>query len=213
MSLDRRDFVKSLAASFAIPAGVPAALTSRRDGWPTASQEPEKAQQPPNVILMICDDLGYGDLGCYGSKLPTSNIDALAAEGVRFSPMGNHGFDLHCIRRQNWKLRVAQGVEGEIYLNDRTTAARGSAWLQRAELYNLDQDPAESYDVAKRYPHIVTELFAEIESQMTSFPPEVIAAYTQLKQHKGDISTPPGASPRKLGAPLSPWMWEPEDRR
>ncbi len=46
-----------------------------------------------------------------------------------FSPMGDRGIDIHCIRRQEWKLRVAQGIGGEIYLNDRTTQSRNSAWL------------------------------------------------------------------------------------
>ncbi len=39
----------------------------------------------PNVVLIFCDDLGYGDVGCYGSKIRTPNIDRLAAEGVRFT--------------------------------------------------------------------------------------------------------------------------------
>ena len=40
----------------------------------------------PNVILINCDDLGYGDLGCYGSELNrTPAIDALAADGTRFT--------------------------------------------------------------------------------------------------------------------------------
>ena len=44
------------------------------------------AQQPPNVVLIFADDLGYGDLGCYGAtKLKTPNIDRLAAEGRRFT--------------------------------------------------------------------------------------------------------------------------------
>jgi arylsulfatase len=34
---------------------------------------------------MICDDLGYGDLGCYGSRLPTPNLDAMAAAGAQFT--------------------------------------------------------------------------------------------------------------------------------
>ena len=34
---------------------------------------------------MICDDLGFGDLGCYGSKLPTPNLDRMASEGMRFT--------------------------------------------------------------------------------------------------------------------------------
>lgn len=37
----------------------------------------------PNVIVICCDDLGYGDLGCYGAEYETPNIDALAADGVR----------------------------------------------------------------------------------------------------------------------------------
>jgi len=44
------------------------------------------AQQKPNILLVLCDDLGYNDLGCYGSKLNrTPNIDRLAKEGIRFT--------------------------------------------------------------------------------------------------------------------------------
>ena len=45
---------------------------------------PLSAAEKPNVVLIYIDDLGYGDLGCYGAKdIPTPNIDRLAAEGVR----------------------------------------------------------------------------------------------------------------------------------
>jgi arylsulfatase A len=44
------------------------------------------AAQPPNIILIIADDLGYGDLGCYGQRwIRTPRIDQLAADGVRFT--------------------------------------------------------------------------------------------------------------------------------
>ena len=42
----------------------------------------------PNVIVIMADDLGYGDLGCYGAKpknLKTPNIDKLAKEGIKFT--------------------------------------------------------------------------------------------------------------------------------
>ncbi|MBI3681396.1 MAG: sulfatase [Acidobacteria bacterium] len=43
------------------------------------------AGRKPNVILIYADDLGYGDLGCYGSKLRTPNLDRMASEGMRFT--------------------------------------------------------------------------------------------------------------------------------
>ena len=43
------------------------------------------AAAKPNIVLILADDLGLGDLGCYGGKaIPTPNIDRLAAEGLRF---------------------------------------------------------------------------------------------------------------------------------
>ncbi|OQB87122.1 MAG: Arylsulfatase [Planctomycetes bacterium ADurb.Bin126] len=45
-----------------------------------------RAATPPNIVLILCDNLGYGDLGCYGSKLHrTPNVDRLAAEGMRLT--------------------------------------------------------------------------------------------------------------------------------
>ena len=48
--------------------------------------ESEKAPKP-NVVIILADDLGYGDLGCYNadSKIPTPNLDRLATEGMRFT--------------------------------------------------------------------------------------------------------------------------------
>lgn len=47
---------------------------------------PLSAQQKPNIIIILADDMGYGQLGCYGQKIVhTPNIDSLAAEGIRFT--------------------------------------------------------------------------------------------------------------------------------
>lgn len=130
-----------------------------------------------------------------------------------FSPMGERGIEVHCVRRQEWKLRVAQGDNGEVYLNDRTTQSKKSAWLARPELYNVALDPAESYDVAQMHPEIVAGLMRDLETLMPTFPQQVVEAYAALKQNPGNISTPPGAAPRPFKQIEPGWSWEPKDRR
>src|SRR5437016_5989995 len=50
-----------------------------------AAQSAETPRKP-NIIFILADDLGYGDLGCYGQKrIQTPNLDRMAAEGVRFT--------------------------------------------------------------------------------------------------------------------------------
>ena len=48
------------------------------------------AADKPNVVIIYGDDVGFGDLGCYGAKMiPTPNLDKLASQGIRFT-------DGHC---------------------------------------------------------------------------------------------------------------------
>src|SRR5512133_2918485 len=60
---------------------------TRRSFLATAAAIPAFAapRRPPNVVFILCDDLGYGDLGSYGSRIRTPNLDRMAAEGVRFT--------------------------------------------------------------------------------------------------------------------------------
>jgi arylsulfatase len=52
--------------------------------WPA----PNRARQgAPNVLFIVLDDTGFGHLGCYGSPINTPNLDALAADGLRYSNM------------------------------------------------------------------------------------------------------------------------------
>lgn len=45
--------------------------------------------EPPNVLLIMADDLGFSDLGCYGGEIETPNLDGLARDGLRFTQFYN----------------------------------------------------------------------------------------------------------------------------
>ncbi|MDE6125322.1 MAG: sulfatase-like hydrolase/transferase, partial [Muribaculaceae bacterium] len=52
----------------------------------TAQAGTAKKERKPNVVVIMCDDMGYGDLGCYGQPyISTPNIDSLARSGMRFT--------------------------------------------------------------------------------------------------------------------------------
>jgi arylsulfatase A-like enzyme len=81
----RRNFIKqgmgaAAAAMLSKPAmGLAETLSSRSAG-----------SSHPNIILFLADDLGYSDIGCFGSEISTPNLDALAANGIRMSQYYNN---------------------------------------------------------------------------------------------------------------------------
>jgi arylsulfatase len=54
-----------------------------------ANPAPRSDRPRPNVVVILVDDVGFSDVGCYGSEIPTPHIDALAAGGLRFSSFAN----------------------------------------------------------------------------------------------------------------------------
>jgi arylsulfatase A len=72
--ISKRTFLKQAAAAAILPA---VSRSSRSVSLASSSN------RPPNVIFINADDLGYGDIGIYGSSIRTPNIDALARAGVR----------------------------------------------------------------------------------------------------------------------------------
>lgn len=59
--------------------------------WGCNSAKPKAIQKDerPNIVVILADDLGYSDLGCYGGEIQTPNLDYLASNGIRFSAFYN----------------------------------------------------------------------------------------------------------------------------
>lgn len=76
----RRDFIKAMGLSVAALAAPGCAASPRLQA---------KNYRRPNIILIMADDMGYSDIGCYGSEINTPNLDGLAAKGVRFTQFYN----------------------------------------------------------------------------------------------------------------------------
>ena len=74
---ERRNFLKAMslgAASLLMPKSLSAV---------------EADKKKPNIVLILADDLGFSDLGCYGGEIQTPNLDRMAAKGLRFSQFYN----------------------------------------------------------------------------------------------------------------------------
>jgi arylsulfatase len=73
--------------------GVVAALVSLLGlaGVSALTFSPSTGTKRPNILVIMADDLGYSDLGCYGGEISTPNLDKLASEGLRFNACYNAG--------------------------------------------------------------------------------------------------------------------------
>src|SRR5213080_1130014 len=59
--------------------------TTWRDSTPWWPPDPEAPPGAPNVVVIVLDDVGFAQLGCYGSDIDTPHLDALAAAGLRYN--------------------------------------------------------------------------------------------------------------------------------
>ena len=86
--LGRREFLRTLgvaAATAVLPQWSRAAAAAPAAGAPPAGQ----AAQRPNILIIMADDMGFSDIGCYGGEIATPNLDRLAARGLRFTQFYN----------------------------------------------------------------------------------------------------------------------------
>lgn len=86
---------------------------------------------PPNIVIMLADDLGFSDLGCYGGEIETPNLDAMADAGVRFTQFYNTA---RC-----WPTRAAlmTGYYAQQVRRDAIPGVRGGGQGQRPDWATL----------------------------------------------------------------------------
>ncbi|MCE5277379.1 MAG: sulfatase-like hydrolase/transferase [Planctomycetaceae bacterium] len=112
MSLSRRDILKAAAAGAGCVL-LPSCATERN----AMNRQPNNR---PNIIYILADDLGYGDVSCFNpqGKIPTPHLDRLAAGGMRFTDA--HATSAVCspsrygvlTGRYNWRTRLQSGIVG-----------------------------------------------------------------------------------------------------
>lgn len=103
----------------------------------------------PNVIIIYADDLGYGDLECFGAKnVHIPNVNRLAEQGIRFT-------NVHLsVRTKDWKY--IEPHEGSAMIQWGPKVETGD--LQIPQLYDMKVNDYEKENIAEQYPSIVYEL-------------------------------------------------------
>jgi arylsulfatase A-like enzyme len=128
---NRRPFLRTPGIVGMVAALAAPAITSAADEHRKANDAPRR----PNIVIILGDDLGFADMGSFGSEFRTPNLDLLAKHGVRFTNFYTHascsptrsmlltGVDTHLNGLGNmdeWIAPNQRGVDGyEGYLNDR----------------------------------------------------------------------------------------------
>jgi len=110
--MNRREFIKFIAG------GAAAVAVSNYGCSMGNSNSSSKGSERPNIILIMADDLGYGDISCYGSKkIKTPNIDTLAKGGMKFTDYHSNCPVCSPTRAALLTGRYQQraGIEGVIY--------------------------------------------------------------------------------------------------
>jgi arylsulfatase A-like enzyme len=103
------------------------------------------------------------------------------------------GWNLQCARWKNWKLHVAR--YNSVTYSPAPQGGRKNWRLDPPELYNLDSDRDESYDVAAANPQVVKEIQSRIARLLPTFPQEVQAAWAEAEK-QGAAKPPAGSLPR-----------------
>lgn len=135
------------------------------------------ADSRPNIILILADDLGYSDLGCYGGEIETPHLDGLAAHGLRMTQLYNTARCCSTRASLLTGLYPHQAGVGAMTADNRlperplffehegNRAIRLGKWKlvwtnfeKRWELYDISADRCEINDLAAAHPAKVREM-------------------------------------------------------
>ena len=127
---------------------------------------------PPNILLVMVDNMGWTDIGCFGSEIETPNIDKLADRGVRFN-------DFHVsVSCSPTRSMLLSGTSTEVYGADEYFGGEmgNGKWVRRGDfkavyvpkpygnaswqLFNVVGDPGETRDLGAEMPELLKDLQA-----------------------------------------------------
>ncbi len=175
------------------PAGPATGETATRPE-PAPDAPVTSKQRPPNIVLIVADDLGYGDLGCYGGRaIRTPNLDRLAQGGVRFTDY--YSSSAVCAPSRSGMLTgrypFRTGIIGNPFPKDEPV----SRWLPRKVghwLYGLGVIDLREDDVPPGIPDREITLAEALKAK--GYRTGMVG-----KWHLGDYSVEPGFNPLRHG--------------
>ena len=153
-----------------------------------------------------------------GAALPAKPVDGVDIFGLMteressiehpamlyFSALRNY-HDLQGVRHGKWKLRIAQYVKSTYVLAGNPGE---NLLLSSPELYDLENDPGENYDIARDHPDIVKQLQEKIDQAIPTFPPAVVQSYQELKKRVDSPTTPEAAQARPATYAPGPYHYD-----
>jgi len=117
-----------------------------------AEEKVTQQQKKPNVIFLIADDIGYGDLSCNGSKtIHTPNVERLAAQGVRFT-------DAHAVAATSTPSRYSLFTGHYAWRRNDTGIAAGNAGMVIRPEQPSYEKPFPGEPLGKDHPELLTKL-------------------------------------------------------
>lgn len=152
------------------------------------------AQARPNIVVILADDLGYGDVGAFnpGGRIPTPHLDRLAREGMRLTDAHTPSAVCTPTRyglltgRYPWRTRLPCGV----------LWGNGDALI---ELFDLEADPSEKTNLQAAYPDIVQRLTSAARELSQDRPQSLTGAVLRHPAAARRISIPPRRNSKPAG--------------